>query len=1167
MKKSLLTLVSVMLTTLSALAQWVEPSIADIETTDMATDGTAQFLLNKEAKGFFGGGNDWNTRASVSASVADSVKFVLADESAGTYQFCDYPIVADKKAWLYVSCNYDQYKNHWVDASNAEESTNYPGTNKWKFVKQANGSYKFYNVSELTDIPEMVEGTENGYLGIAEKFEGAEGNTRCYLFDAAATYTYEDEDGEEHTDPTYAGAFWDEWYFVSIEAYDAFKAKRDIYDAAVALGKAIEETKANYAGIDLSAAEAVYNNYSSTAEELNNASTELIAAAIEAYVQSQIDNASLANPVNVTSQISGIDGTSITDWKRVFIGTGSTGSLSCNTWSVEATEDGMVTPFIENWVGAGGTLSDQKVYRDTITVKPGAYRITAKARLFNESTGAEYLTGAHVFANVNSKSITKEGVEGPENAIEGAKYGDYNGKLYYYKDDFEGYGIVGEDGKLIFGMYIKDANCNWLAHKNYQVYYLGNSYESLDFVRQNTNLLADAYDEDVVAQKALVTEYNAAVAAYNSATTAEALTAAYAKIVELQDSVANNIAAYQKYAERVEYISNYMANEGATLEGDDVNLLTDYLDGDEGPNDDYPNGFSNYILAELTLDTPEIEAELEFLENLYDTAIRNGMSDGTDLTNLIVNPGFEEAGGKGWSLDTHNGATTSSLTNWHGGSATNYCAEAYEQNFDVYQVIENVPNGLYEVSVQAFYRTTSNRAAYDAYVADPTMEGDAKVLSYVYFNSFASPVKNVMEIQFDENLASNCYTIPGSDPAKYTLDGMNSASAAFSLPDESMNFTQKVYGLVTDGTIRLGIRNLEGSKGGRWTLWDNFKLVYRAKNEEAIMSVLEVKLEEYNNYVTNAISDEVINTVEQETANAVIDAADEALKNGTADDKWNALINVNDAYVHTQEHVAAVKAVKDALLILDETVNNPELTPSQEALEAANELTGSDYDNLTNEEIIALTEKINIAIAKLKIPNSEGASEDHPVDFTATIVNNGFENGDLTGWVNEGEIAGQAQNNSSFDNKQGTWYAEKWHVNGTVNINQTVAYLPAGFYSITAYVYSTASDAILFANDSEVEVSTSQLYTVVASVDDSGELKFGVKWSDDGNQWTCLDEFTMQYLGTEAPTGIQQIAQKVEEAAKVVAIYSVSGAPVATLQKGLNIVKYADGSVKKIFVK
>ena len=39
------------------------------------------------------------------------------------------------------------------------------------------------------------------------------------------------------------------------------------------------------------------------------------------------------------------------------------------------------------------------------------------------------------------------------------------------------------------------------------------------------------------------------------------------------------------------------------------------------------------------------------------------------------------------------------------------------------------------------------------------------------------------------------------------------------------------------------------------------------------------------------------------------------------------------------------------------------------------------------------------------------------------------------------------------------------------------------------------------------------------------------------------------------------------DSAQIVAIYTVSGAPVASLQKGLNIVKYADGSVKKIFVK
>jgi hypothetical protein len=73
-------------------------------------------------------------------------------------------------------------------------------------------------------------------------------------------------------------------------------------------------------------------------------------------------------------------------------------------------------------------------------------------------------------------------------------------------------------------------------------------------------------------------------------------------------------------------------------------------------------------------------------------------------------------------------------------------------------------------------------------------------------------------------------------------------------------------------------------------------------------------------------------------------------------------------------------------------------------------------------------------------------------------------------------------------------------------------------------------------------------------------------------RWFVCDNFKLKYFGTESqhedsenPMSVDGI--EVAEGAQIVAIYTVSGAPVASLQKGLNIVKYADGSVKKIFVK
>ena len=440
-------------------------------------------------------------------------------------------------------------------------------------------------------------------------------------------------------------------------------------------------------------------------------------------------------------------------------------------------------------------------------------------------------------------------------------------------------------------------------------------------------------------------------------------------------------------------------------------------------------------------------------------------------------------------------------------------------------------------------------------------------------NKFKTPVKHIVVDALDPDLAVDKVNCMLSNDYKFTNvdlgmtewlvpNSMEGARYAFNAD----RYVNTCYGLVEDGEdMTIGIT----SDGviPHWVIWAEFKLTYMGKNADAVAAVLEAKLDEYSTFVDEQSDNELINSVEKKLADNAIDNAETALGSGDVDKMWDALIAINDAYDHTQKHVALMTETKDVLDELTDAISEYAETASTEAVNEANAILEEGYDELSNEELTSLIAKAKVAIAKLKIPDTSGASEENPIDMTRTIVNNGFETGNLTGWVNEGEVSAQAQNNSSFDNKQGNYYAERWHVNGTVNINQTVSYLPAGYYTISAYVYSSASDAKLFANDEEVEVAVSQLYTVTAVVDESGELKFGVKWTDDGDKWTCLDEFTMQYIGTEAPTGIQEVAQKAADGAQIVAIYTVSGAPVASLQKGLNIVKYADGSVKKIFVK
>ena len=72
--------------------------------------------------------------------------------------------------------------------------------------------------------------------------------------------------------------------------------------------------------------------------------------------------------------------------------------------------------------------------------------------------------------------------------------------------------------------------------------------------------------------------------------------------------------------------------------------------------------------------------------------------------------------------------------------------------------------------------------------------------------------------------------------------------------------------------------------------------------------------------------------------------------------------------------------------------------------------------------------------------------------------------------------------------------------------------------------------------------------------------------------WFSANDFKLVMVsegdnaGWDIVTGVQAVAAT-DKAVKVAAVYTISGAKVAGLQKGINIVKYTDGTVKKVLVK
>lgn len=1227
MKKSLLMLVSLTLTTMSALAQWVEPIP---ESSAPSFDGTPQFLYNVGAKGFFCGGNDYNTRASISRTFGDSIYFQPVEGADGSYYFRCYPSVAKKGNFFFVSAN--NWDASWVDAPNdgkfhetLAETGAYPGTDKWGLTSIGNNIYKIYNTTTEVDVPEVNPETGQGYYGIAQIFNGGEpdSNTRTYFYDPSRTRTVKNEAQEEITLPVYEGKFYDEWYFVSKETYEEWLPKKEIYNAAVALGKDLDEAAVNCPGLDVSDIKAVYDNPASTAEELKKASEDLM----ELIVNYKLKDASAETPVDFSEKI--VNSTfdvvgDFTGWSKGF-GAGGDTSTCAEVWrsAFDVYQDIKGLPEGVYMVACNGySRHNDNHDQDYAQWKSGA---VSETKIYMKSeTHGQFFTpvmfvsqGGSIDQQIGTKGQTAHAYE--EN---GEKHTLYCPNSMAAANDYfhdgtnryrnEAYGPLAAGETLRIGV----SNTNsmyWSIFDDFQLFYLGNGADAYkkwaESVKANYNV---SFDGEVYYGAPDKKNYEDILATLSDASDKEAVSAAILNVdaaVEAVTTSKNNYATYVKA----------LANAQKWLDenvGDDDSFykLSDYLEAENAEDVaawEFPNGPAKVIIPDYLvggyegiLSGKDIETETTYLQGLLAEATKNALADGSDLTSMIVNPGFEEAGGKGWKLDTSKGGTNA-LTNWHGGNDNNYCAEAFQQNFDIYQEIEGVKDGLYEVSVQAFYRTGANKVAYEAYLNDPEMKGDAKVYPEVYINEFSSKIRNVMEIQFkdkelDEN-NTNTYHPDGTEI--YTLDGMTSASNAFSLEDPARNFTMSAYGVVQDGKIRIGLRKLEGpTNAAQWTLWDNFKLTYRAKNPEVAAKVLASKSEELAELL-EASADFMTDPVLKNTQDAYNESKKTDLNDAA---KYDVLIETNDALLAAQENIKNVEKYKEVMIAFDQAYTDLETEDPDNALwteidKLSDELEGDAYLSLTNEELAAIIEEIEEMtkdmLSAIVESKASSATDEEPYDATGFIVNPDMGTGNADGWtvMPLGQNNGY-QNNNTYTNGDISLnqFIECWR-NGAVltdgTIEQTTAAtLPAGTYTLSADINAKwqpdATVAIeglfLFVSDAanntnsvllDTQDASPKHFEVTFKLEEASPITLGVMAKSTNANWLAADNFKLMCYGTASTkeasgdagdaSGIENVTE--QSAKVVVAIYNAAGAQINALQPGINIVKYADGSTKKIF--
>ena len=149
-----------------------------------------------------------------------------------------------------------------------------------------------------------------------------------------------------------------------------------------------------------------------------------------------------------------------------------------------------------------------------------------------------------------------------------------------------------------------------------------------------------------------------------------------------------------------------------------------------------------------------------------------------------------------------------------GGNNNNFCAEKFDCNFNVYQILTGLPNGVYKVKAQAYYREGADQS----YNPTPALELRKNGNEHLYAKLYANNEETSVHSIFDE--AGDC--IYGySTELGVVPNSVSHAATAFL---QGLYWNELEVN-VTDGTLQLGIKKDEYVFYD-WTCFDSFRLYY-----------------------------------------------------------------------------------------------------------------------------------------------------------------------------------------------------------------------------------------------------------------------------------------------------------------------------------------------------
>ena len=524
-----------------------------------------------------------------------------------------------------------------------------------------------------------------------------------------------------------------------------------------------------------------------------------------------------------------------------------------------------------------------------------------------------------------------------------------------------------------------------------------------------------------------------------------ALTGVITSLLARMDTLANNVAAYETLAQKIEalnkaYDETPYANDG--LEDYEVYL-------DEVLQAGYDNG---------TFDVTELDSIQPRADRIFRESVVKALADGTtdNVTGLMVNPNFAGSN-DGWTKtgdgDFKNDGTRVSEV-WNG------------QNWEVYQEISNLPQGSYKITMQGFYSPSSGNE--NNWHEGWGQEGDEtnNILGYLFGNDASEPLLHVTACPQEENVAENCEEVTWTDDAslagKWLCHGKNSAQEIFEQNSENyLNATTCYVG--EDGKLRIGVKMSGVSWGQAWVIFDNFQVEYLgADNMEGAQTALDALVREAN----GMLASEVLTTQEaKDGLNKAIEAAS-AVGELTPEVYKEQTEALNAAIKFGQESMDAATALEDKVTAHDKKLSGTgeasyEEYSNTEGYDELYDLTIEIFDKIDGEGIFTTLDEINDYSVRLDKTYSKmlsghidftTANKDEPVDATGLIVNPSFQTktendkGEIVDAASADGWVGATLDENSSSKVTGSMNYEIF--SDSCEIYQPLYNMPAGYYRV-----------------------------------------------------------------------------------------------------------------------